>query len=132
MMVGAPHANMAAALAAIVRSEGAAALFNGVLLSLVKQGPQVAITMSTYEVLACADAFKLAACKLPSIEGSLPDGDGRRACPHSTTAPIPPRGGGARAVRLKPPLWICSLLRCRLMPDALPTGLQMAKQFLEL
>ena len=75
--MGAPHANVAAALAAIVRSEGVAALFNGVLLSLVKQGPQMAITMSTYEVLAhaCVCVSFWCLCQ-PAASRSSPEGGG--------------------------------------------------------
>ncbi len=51
MMAGAPHPNVAAALATIARTEGPGALFNGVLLSaVIKQAPQMAITFATYEV----------------------------------------------------------------------------------
>lgn len=64
MMAGAPHPNVAAALATIARTEGAGALFNGVLLSaVVKQAPQMAITFATYEVrtqvCTCAGAAGL-------------------------------------------------------------------------
>ena len=54
MMAGAAYPNMAAAVATIVRREGVGALFNGLLLSLVKQGPQMAITFATYEASAGA------------------------------------------------------------------------------
>jgi hypothetical protein len=50
MMAGAPYSNVAAALITIVRTEGSTALFNGVWLSLLKQGPSMAITFATYEV----------------------------------------------------------------------------------
>ncbi|KAL4444876.1 hypothetical protein ABPG77_003926 [Micractinium sp. CCAP 211/92] len=51
MMAGAPHPNVAAALATIARTEGPGALFNGVLLSaVIKQAPQMAITFATYEM----------------------------------------------------------------------------------
>lgn len=51
MMAGAPHPNVAAALATIAQTEGPGALFNGVLLSaVIKQAPQMAITFATYEV----------------------------------------------------------------------------------
>ncbi|KAL4859773.1 Arabinosyltransferase RRA3 [Chlorella vulgaris] len=49
MMAGAPYSNVAAALITIVRTEGSTALFNGVWLSLLKQGPSMAITFATYE-----------------------------------------------------------------------------------
>jgi hypothetical protein len=51
MMAGAAnHPNAAVALVAIVQQEGAGALFNGLVLSLVKQAPQSAITMAAFEV----------------------------------------------------------------------------------
>lgn len=51
MMAGAPYSNVAAALITIVRTEGSTALFNGVWLSLLKQGPSMAITFATYEAV---------------------------------------------------------------------------------
>jgi hypothetical protein len=50
MMAGAGYPNFVAALLTIARVEGVSALFNGMLLSLMKQGPAVAITMAAFEV----------------------------------------------------------------------------------
>ncbi len=50
MAGAANHPNAAVALVAIVQQEGAGALFNGLVLSLVKQAPQSAITMAAFEV----------------------------------------------------------------------------------
>ena len=47
---GAAHPHFVAAAAAIVREEGAAALVNGLPLSLVKIAPQTAVTFAVYEV----------------------------------------------------------------------------------
>ena len=130
MMMGAPHANVAAALAAIVRSEGVAALFNGVLLSLVKQGPQMAITMSTYEVRTLAHACMFARClRLPATSRGVLAVARCGATAECCRLSAPARCGAGLP---SPPPFYPDLLTAALSPDAMSTDLQMTKQFLEL
>jgi solute carrier family 25 (mitochondrial phosphate transporter), member 23/24/25/41 len=57
MMKGCPYGTLPAAIVGIARNEGLGALFNGIWLMVLKQGPQYALGFATYEQMKRALAM---------------------------------------------------------------------------
>lgn len=127
MMAGAGYQNVIAALITIAREEGVSALFNGLLFSLTKQGPAVAITMAAFEVGSGGPSGGTAMCQ--AVCRCAPD-------PHQPPLPGERQATCQAQPRQRPSLGCASpALAARhaahMSPSLHVLLLQMAKHFLE-